>query len=100
MPFEIFVHELARDEIRQLRRFDQQRIIDEIERQLTHEPTVATQNRKCLVGLNPRFEHMLPIWELRVGDFRVFYDVDDSERQVHVRAIRVKQPDQKTEEIT
>ncbi len=100
MTFEILVHELAREELRQLRRFDQQRIVDAMEQQLVHEPAVSTRNRKCLVGLIPTFEHMQPVWELRVGDFRVFYDVDEEASQVHVRAIRSKQPDQETETIT
>lgn len=30
------------------------------------------------------------IWQLRVGDFRVFYDVDRERRQVIVRAVRRK----------
>jgi hypothetical protein len=37
--------------------------------------------------LEPSFEHELPVWELRVGAFRVFYDVQEDERQVHVRAV-------------
>ena len=100
MAFEIFVHELAQEELRRLRRFDQQRIIEAMEGQLTHEPAVPTRNRKSLVGLVPSFEHITPVWELRVGDFRVFYDVDAEKNRVHVRAIRFKQPDQQTGEIT
>jgi mRNA-degrading endonuclease RelE of RelBE toxin-antitoxin system len=30
------------------------------------------------------------VWQLRVGDFRVFYDVDEDREQVIIRAIRRK----------
>ena len=41
----------------------------------------------------------MPVWELRVGEYRVFYDVDDTEHVVTVRAIRHKPPHATTEEI-
>ena len=66
---------------------------------LRDQPTVATRRRKCLMDLTPAFEHQLPIWELRVGVFRVFYDVEEDEQRVHVRAVRRKEPPQKTEDI-
>jgi len=37
--------------------------------------------------------------ERRVGDWRVFYDVDGEERRVYVRAVRRKPPHRTTEEI-
>ena len=63
-------------------------------------PTVATRNRKRLEVASPSFEHVPPIWELRVGEYRVFYDVDESARTVYVRAVRLKEPHQTTEDIT
>lgn len=99
MPYEILIHELAAEELEQTRAYDQRRIVDDIEQQLSHEPTVPTRRRKCLENLVPSFEHEPPVWQLRVGDFRVFYDVDDDSQQVHVRAIRRKDPEQTTEEI-
>ena len=47
----------------------------------------------------PRFEQVPPIWELRVGSFRVFYDADDANQQVHIRAVRHKGQTQTTEDI-
>lgn len=38
-------------------------------------------------------------WELRVGEYRVFYDVQEQARLVTVRAIRLKPPHKTTEEI-
>lgn len=99
MAYEIVMHELAVDEITSLRAFDQRRLIDDIRRQLTDQPAAATRRRKCLVDLTPSFEHQPPVWELRVGEFRVFYDIDDRGMRVNVRAIRRKQPSQTTEDI-
>lgn len=100
MPYDIRVHELAAAELEALRVFDERRIVDEIEEQLSFEPTRPSRRRKCLSSLVPTFEHVPPVWQLRVGDFRVFYDVDEPANQVHVRAVRRKQPWQTTEEIT
>jgi mRNA-degrading endonuclease RelE of RelBE toxin-antitoxin system len=99
MAYEIVVHELAVEELAAIRSFDQRRLITEIREQLTDHPGVPTRRRKCLVDLEPAFEHETPVWELRVGDFRVFYDVQDDERRVHVRAVRRKESSQRTEDI-
>ena len=66
--------------------------------ELTHEPAAPSRQRKCLVDLTPSFEHEPPIWELRVGNVRVFYDVNETDRRVHVRAVRRKDT-QTTEDI-
>jgi mRNA-degrading endonuclease RelE of RelBE toxin-antitoxin system len=99
MPFEIVIHDLAAQEIQELRVFEQRRIIDEIEQQLRHQPTLVTRRRKCLDPLVATFEHQQPIWQLRVDEFRVFYDVDQESQQVHVRAVRRKETDQTTIDI-
>jgi mRNA-degrading endonuclease RelE of RelBE toxin-antitoxin system len=82
-----------------VRVFERKRILDEIEGQLTHQPTQESHNKKMLRGLIPPWEHVEPVWELRVGEHRVFYDVDEAERQVVVRAVRRKPPHKMTEEI-
>jgi hypothetical protein len=58
---------------------------------------VATRNRKMLPDLVPPFFRVPPVWEIRVGDFRVYYDVDDE--VVNIRAIRTKPPHQTTEQV-
>jgi mRNA-degrading endonuclease RelE of RelBE toxin-antitoxin system len=61
-----------------------------IEEQLRFEPETATRHRKQLkqpTGLGAR-------WELRLGPnnrFRVFYRVDDEQRQVRILAVGVKE---------
>ena len=55
--------------------------------------------RKMLVSLIPPFESVPPIRELRVGEYRILYDVDEGERKVYVRAVRKKPPHKTSEEI-
>ena len=74
-------------------------ILETIGGQLSHEPTAPTKNRKLLVNLIPPWDAVPPIWELRVEEYRVFYDVSEEERTVFIRAIRRKPPGKKTEEI-
>jgi mRNA-degrading endonuclease RelE of RelBE toxin-antitoxin system len=86
-------------ELKALRVVDQRCIADEIASRLRHEPTVVTRSRKCLAGLPPSFEHEPPVWELRVGEYRVFYDVDAEAQVVYVRAVRRKGQGQTTGDI-
>lgn len=92
----------AVDVVRDLRRLSAYRrniILEAIETQLSHEPTSPTKNRKLLVNLIPPWDAVPPIWELRVGEYRVFYDVSEEEKTVYVRAIRRKPLGRGTEEI-
>ena len=82
-----------------LRAFERTRILDQIEEQLTHQPTQETRNKKLLPGLKPPWDQELPVWELRVEEYRVFYDVDKTKHVVTVRAIRHKPPHATTEDI-
>ena len=97
--YEIEITDLAVEELKDIRVYDRRRVADAIRNQLTHQPTVATRNRKQLDAAVPEFEHTPPIWELRVGEYRVFYDVDESGQVVYVRAVRRKKPGQTTEDI-
>jgi hypothetical protein len=74
-------------------------ILDAIEKQLQYEPNVETRHRKKIPGLIPPWEHVPPVWELRIDENRVFYDVDESEGTVKVRALRHKPPHKTTEEV-
>lgn len=99
MKFKIEIADLAVEELNRIRAFDRRRIVEEIDRQLQDQPTQVTKNRKRLDSAVPDFEHVAPIWELRVGEFRVFYDVDESAQIVFVRAVRPKRQDQTTEDV-
>ena len=87
------------DEFADLRAKDRTRILYAIDVQLLHEPNRQSRNRKLLEGLVPPWEHAGPTWELRVGEYRVFYDLDETEKVVNVRAIRHKPPHKTTDEV-
>lgn len=60
--------------------------LDEVDRQLTYQPAVETRNRK------PMRPNPVAPWELRVGNLRVYYDVQERpSRVVRVLAVGVKQ---------
>ena len=64
-------------------------IFDRVREQLSHQPTVETRNRK------PMRPNPLAPWELRIGEFRVYYQVQEHpERVVQVLAIGIKRRDQ------
>ena len=86
-------------DLKDLRAYDRKRLLDRIEEQLLYQPTLETRNRKPIPGLKPPWEYQEPIWQLRIGSFRVFYDVDQTELLVMIRAIRHKPPHKTTEEI-
>src|SRR5262245_46969114 len=97
MPFDIEIDRPAMEELESIRVFDRRRIVQAIGEQLTHQPMVATRNRKQLAEVQTSLSPHLPLWELRVGDFRIFYNV--IEEVVFVRAIRAKPPHQSTEQV-
>ena len=72
------------DDLRSFRKHDQQQIIAAMEAQLTHQATEETRNRK---RLRP---NQLAEWELRIGDWRVFYDVDTEAAVVKIEAVGYK----------
>lgn len=85
MPYHIVYASEIRDHLRYLTAQRRSTVFDEVNQQLTHEPTVETRNRKPLRP-NP-----LASWELRSGDLRVYYDVEeDPEQQVNIVAIGMK----------
>jgi mRNA-degrading endonuclease RelE of RelBE toxin-antitoxin system len=88
------------EDLANLRAYERPKILDRIEEELTHEPTRQTRNKKKLVGLLiPPWKYVEPVWELRVGAYRVFYDVEEETGVVMIRAIRYKPPHKTTEEI-
>ncbi len=88
--FEIRFAEGALDDLEAVPRFDRGRLLEEVERKLAATPLAPTRNRKPLVGLIPPWDQVRPVWELRVGEYRVFYDVDEDASVVIVQAIRQK----------
>jgi hypothetical protein len=58
-----------------------------IEHQLPDEPIRPTSNRKLLVNLIPPWTAERPVWELRIGEYRIFCDVSEGDETVYVRAV-------------
>ena len=87
------------NDLKKLPAYHRRTVLDEIENQLMNEPTTPTRNRKLLASLIPPWTAEQPVWELRVGDYRVFYDVSEEEPIVYVRAVRKKPHGRTTEEI-
>jgi len=84
MPFTIEIAPRAREHLKALRKRDQQLIVDAICARLTEQADQPSRNRKKLED-NP-----LAPWELRVGPFRVFYDVSADDQHVVVVAVGKK----------
>ena len=97
--YQIAYVESIADDLKGLQAGQRRQILNRIEQQLIHEPTRQTRNRKPLAGLVPPWEYVEPVWELRIGEYRVFYDVDEAAAVVIVRAVRHKPPHKTTEEI-
>jgi len=75
----------ARKHFRALNASRRVRLRDHLLVQLTHEPAIETKHRK---RLRPNW---LATFRLRVGDFRVYYDViDGRDAVVLVKAIGIK----------
>ncbi len=79
MIFDIEFTQTAADHVRGYRKFDQKIILDSIEEQLRIEPGTETKHRKRLG------ENELSDLELRIGDFRAFYDIIIEENRSVVR---------------
>ncbi len=87
------------EDLGKIRVYYRNQILAAIKKQLTYTPESPTRNRKLLPNLIPTWEAAPPIWELRVREYRVFYDVSSEEEVVYVRAVRRKPPGKKSEEI-
>ena len=59
-------------------------VLDAVDEQLAHLPTLETRNRK------PMRPNPLAPWELRIGSLRVYYDVEDESETVIILAVGIK----------
>lgn len=71
-------------DLRGFKKAERQQIMEALELQLRFEPAVETRNRK---RLRP---NRLAEWELRVGRFRVFFDIDPEHRLIKIEAVGYK----------
>lgn len=89
MTYRIEYTQPSEAHLRALSARDRRRVLDAVDRQLRGEPSMPTRNRK-LMRPNP-----LAPWELRIGDLRVYYDVEPEPHPVVlINAIGIKRGNQ------
>ena len=85
MSFRIEYFPDAINDLSGLRAFDRKQIVDAVLLHLSHHPKQESQSRLKRMAQ--------PFWSeycLRVGEFRVYYDVDESDQAVNVLRILEK----------
>ena len=88
MPYRIAFSRNSLSHLRVFTAREQRIIASAVTELLSNEPTVPTRNRK---EMRP---NLIAVWELRIGDFRVYYDVDEEESIVDIRAVGIKEGNQ------
>ena len=83
-PYAINLTDQAATHLGGLSRYAQRIVLDGIELHLRHQPAQETRRIKLLRS-NP-----VASWELRLGDYRVLYDVAEEERLVNVLVVGEK----------
>ncbi len=82
--YEIDFTRTALEDLQYFRKYEQNIILDAIQFRLTYDPTLETQNRFR------RDPPEIGEWELRVGEYRVIYNVDTVIRIVRIERIGSK----------
>ena len=85
MRFVLDFTDSAFDDLAFFKKYEQTLILDQIEVQLSYQPLNETRNRK------PLEPNAVGEWELRIGMYRVFYDVDAKRVTVKIKAVGYKQ---------
>lgn len=83
--YEIAYTDEALEDLKCFKKHEHNEIIDGIDLQWRSEPNVETRNRK------PMCPNEKASWELRIGNFRVLYDIDTEVRIVEIQKIGKKQ---------
>jgi len=85
MKFNIEYSPDTEEHLRALTKHQQVIVLDTVEKQLQDQPTIETKNRK------PMRPNPIAPWELRIGNLRVYYDVDEGKHIVNIRAVGIKE---------
>lgn len=83
-PFDINLTDGAQADLQWFAAYAQRIIVDGMEIHLRYQPTLGSRK---IIPMQPN-----PVagWELRLGDYRVLYDVDETARVVTVQAVGEK----------
>ena len=85
-----YTFEYSEDAIEHIRKLPADRqatVMDQLEERLAHQPAVPARNRK---PMDPEKKLYVAPWELRLGDVRVYYAVEDEPKKVVVVAVGIK----------
>jgi mRNA-degrading endonuclease RelE of RelBE toxin-antitoxin system len=89
--YDIRLGEDAQNDLRRLPVHVQRRIVAAMNAELKHHPTSHQPPRKLLApDLDSGIVTSAPVWQLRVGDYRIFYDVDEVRRVVMAQRVARK----------
>jgi len=89
LTYQIEYTDAAIEHLKFLTTRQQRTVLDTVDEQLTYEPLVETRNRK------PMEPNSLATWELRSGNLRVYYDVEENTVSiVYIQAVGVKNRNQ------
>lgn len=85
MVYRIAYSPAAEEHLRVLTALQRATIFDSVDEQLAQQPAVETRNRK------PMRPNPIAPWELRIGDLRVYYGIEEKpENVVTILAIDIK----------
>ncbi len=85
MAYQIEYTDAAIENLKFLTTRQQRTVLDTVDEQLKYEPLVETRNRK------PMEPNSLATWELRIGNLRVYYDVEENTVSVvYIQAVGIK----------
>jgi len=82
--YDIELSDTAKQDLKWFKKHEQNTILDGIDENLKYEPNIETRNRKQM-DPNP-----VAAWELRIGKFRVLYNVEETVKIVSIEAIGIK----------
>lgn len=83
--YNIEVNEESKEDLNYYTVAERKIVVSQIRVQLEDQPSTETRNRKKLRD-NP-----MATWELRIGKFRIFYEVDDSTHLVTIVVVGHKE---------
>jgi mRNA-degrading endonuclease RelE of RelBE toxin-antitoxin system len=85
LSYQIEYTDAAIEHLKFLTTRQQRTVLDTVDEQLKYEPLVETRNRK------PMEPNSLVTWELRIGNLRVYYNVEvNTVSVVYIQAVGVK----------
>lgn len=85
MPYRVEYSPAAGEHLQVLTARQRTIVLDAVDEQLAYQPAVETRNRK------PMRPNPVAPWELRIGDLRVYYDIqEEPEPRVTIVAVGIK----------